>query len=127
MHDQADELRQLVLRSAASALLPDVPAPPLVVVAGGKGGVGATTIAVNLTVAFARQGRRAVLVDADFNQPDATALCRVTDGATVSDVIAGRRTVHEALVRGPAGIQVLPGAWAQPALVDCSPAAQQRM
>jgi flagellar biosynthesis protein FlhG len=98
-----------------------------VVVSGGKGGVGATTVAVNLTVALVRQGQRAVLVDADFAQPDATALCGISDGDTVADVLNGRRTVHEVLQRGPAGIQVLPGAWAPKQLPECSPLAQQRM
>ena len=127
MHDQADELRQLVLRTAATARLPAVPPPPLVVVSGGKGGVGATTMAVNLSVVFARLGRRAVLVDADLNQPDATSLCNINEADTVADVLSGRRTVHEVLQSGPGGIQMLPGAWAPRRLTDCPPLAQQRM
>ncbi|HEV7222042.1 MAG TPA: hypothetical protein VGN42_05025, partial [Pirellulales bacterium] len=39
---------------------------------------------------------------------------------------AGRRGVHETLTRGPAGVQVLPGAWATGNL-DCERAAQQRL
>ena len=127
MHDQADELRQLVLRTAASARLPAAPPPPIVVVSGGKGGVGATTVAVNLSIVLARLGRRIVLVDADLNQPDATALCNLKEADTVADVLSGRRTVHEVLQSGPGGIQMLPGAWAPQRLTDCPPLAQQRM
>jgi len=127
MHDQADELRQLVLRSAASARVPVAPPPPMVVVSGGKGGVGTTTIAVNLAVVLARLGRRVVLVDADLHQPDATALCHLNETDSLIDVLVGRRTVHEVLQPGPAGIQVLPGAWAPQTMAECSPLAQQRM
>lgn len=127
LHDQADELRQLVLRTAIRDRGAGAAAPPMVAIAGGKGGVGATTIAVNVAVALARQGRRAVLVDADFHQPDATTLCRLRERGTVADVLAGRRTVHEVLQRGPAGIQVLPGAWGGRAVTECGPLAQQRL
>ncbi|HEX4147850.1 MAG TPA: P-loop NTPase [Pirellulales bacterium] len=128
MPDQANDLRNLVLRSARSSPAPAAP-PKLVVVAGGKGGVGTTTIAVNLAIALARDGRRVVLVDADLDGADAGTLCRLDEpSSTVADVLSGRLSVHEALERGPAGIQVLPGAWGgSDGLVDCSPSAQQRL
>jgi ATP-binding protein involved in chromosome partitioning len=48
-------------------LLPDVKA--IVAVASGKGGVGKSTVAVNLAVSLARQGRRTGLLDADIYGP----------------------------------------------------------
>ncbi len=130
MSDQANRLRMLMLaggvdgaRRSESAAAP----PRLIVVASGKGGVGTTTVAVNLAVALAGDGRRTVLVDADLGRADASSLCRVSDAYTVADVLAGRRGVHETLVRGPAGVQVLPGAWATRELSDCEPAAQHRL
>ncbi|MCA9249119.1 MAG: AAA family ATPase [Planctomycetales bacterium] len=124
MSDQADELRQLVLRNAALRRMPDAPAPPVVTVAGGKRSVGATTVALNLAVSFARSGQRVVLVDADPFAPGATRLCGVADGENLSDVVSGRRTVHEVLQRGPAGIQLLPGS---ATALDHDPLAQQRI
>jgi ATP-binding protein involved in chromosome partitioning len=51
----------------APLLLPDVKA--IVAVASGKGGVGKSTVAVNLAVALARQGHRTGLLDADIYGP----------------------------------------------------------
>ena len=99
---------------------------PLVVVAGGKGGVGATTVAVNLALALARQGRRAVFVDADLDHGGNSRLTQHPEQGSVLDVLAGRRSVHEVLERGPLGVQVLSGAWAEGAPVEFSAAAQHR-
>jgi len=51
----------------AALLLPDVKA--IVAVASGKGGVGKSTVAVNLAVALALQGRKVGLLDADIYGP----------------------------------------------------------
>jgi Mrp family chromosome partitioning ATPase len=43
---------------------------PVIAVASGKGGVGKTTVAVNLALALAERGQRTGLVDADLYGPD---------------------------------------------------------
>jgi len=128
MPDQANRLRLLMLAGGRQPVARPAraDAPQRIVVASGKGGVGTTTVAVNVAVSLARDGRRTVLVDADLGRADATSLCRASDLYTVGDVLAGRRGVHETLARGPAGVQVLPGAWAMGDL-ECEPAAQQRL
>ncbi|HLL23388.1 MAG TPA: P-loop NTPase, partial [Kofleriaceae bacterium] len=40
--------------------------PRIIAIAGGKGGVGKSTVAVNLATAIARRGQRVVLVDGDL-------------------------------------------------------------
>ena len=45
-----------------------------IVVASGKGGVGKTSLAVNLGLTLARQGRRTILLDADFGMANAHIL-----------------------------------------------------
>src|SRR3984893_10444594 len=126
MHDQANELR-LLARQWATELEPASDAPRTIVVSAGKGGVGTTTIAVNLATALARQGCRTVLVDADFSGPDAALLCGIESRDTIADVLSGRRSVHEVLQPGPGGIQVLPGVWPTGAIPNCSPTAQERL
>jgi flagellar biosynthesis protein FlhG len=127
MRDQASELRDLVLRSAHKGASPAAPRPWLVVMAGGKGGVGATTLAVNLSIALSRQGLRVVLVDADLYRADVAALCGLPERCSVNDVLSARRNIHEVLERGPAGIQVAPGLWAPGSVAGVTETAQRRL
>lgn len=126
MNDQADELR-LLARQWAAELGPASDAPRKIVVSAGKGGVGTTTLAVNMAVAMARQGCRTVLVDADFSGADAALLCGIESRDTIADVLSGRRSVHEVLQPGPAGVQFVPGIWSPGSIPDCSSPAQQRL
>jgi flagellar biosynthesis protein FlhG len=127
MHDQADDLRQLARQTALERPLAGSRGPWQIAVAGAKGGVGATTMAVNLAVALARQGNRTILVDANLQRPDVAKLCTLEERDTIADVLCARRTVHEVLQVGPPGVSVLPGAWTPEQVVDCSPSSQTRL
>lgn len=126
MFDQAERLRSL-MRAESRPAVRGTARPQLVAVAGGKGGVGTTTMAVNLAVALAHDGHRTVLVDGHLGTADAAGLCGTREAYHVADVLAGRRGLHEALQLGPGGVQVLPGAWATGHVTECAPAAQDRL
>jgi len=127
MIDQANDLRKLVMQAAESRPGGPPERVPMLLVSGGKGGVGTTTVAVNLAVAAAQRGLRAVLIDADPDRADVQSLCRLRDRYTISDVLCGRRTLGEALQPGPAGVFVLPGASAAVDLADASESSQVRL
>ncbi|HEX6533376.1 MAG TPA: Mrp/NBP35 family ATP-binding protein [Gemmatimonadaceae bacterium] len=54
----------------------------VIAVGAGKGGVGKSTVAVNLALALAREGARAGLLDADIYGPSLPILLGIEDGAT---------------------------------------------
>jgi len=108
MIDQSAELRRLLFRPAQPSGAGHGGARTLVV-SGGRPGVGATTLAVNLAAALAHDALRVVLVDADMQRADVASRCGITGGPSIHEVLAGRRSIHETLQLGPAGMQIVPG------------------
>jgi flagellar biosynthesis protein FlhG len=123
-HDQAHDLRRLA-RDCARTPEPAGPRPQLVLLASGKGGAGTTTVAVNLAVALERLALHVLLVDADPRGGSAGLLCGLGEGPTLADVLSGRHSLGESLHCGPAGIDVLPGAWGPDRPADFSRSSQQ--
>ena len=126
MSDQADQLRQLVRQTVEQhpALQPGI---PLVVVSGGKGGVGVSTVATELAQELATLGKRSVLVDANPLQPDIATQLGIDDHGCLADVLEGSRSVVEVLQPLGESIQVLPGRWAAETPPDLSCVAVKRL
>jgi chromosome partitioning protein len=75
------------------------PAGPLrLAVTAHKGGVGKTTIAVNLAAACAETGRRTLLVDVDPQGAATDGLAVVASPPSLYDVLMGQATAAEAIV-----------------------------
>ena len=128
MPDQADKLRELV-HGAPPPERDDAPGPPMIVVTGGKGGVGATTVAVNLAAVLGDRGQRVVLVDAARQHADLAQVAGVgpISGGTVADILAGKCSAADALTPGPAGTLLLANRWAPKSSPDFSRHAQHRL
>ena len=80
----------------------------VIAVASGKGGVGKTNVAVNLSVALARLGHRVGLVDADFGLGNVDVLLGLTPEHHIGELLAGRASLDDLVVAGPAGVQIVP-------------------
>lgn len=86
--------------------------PPLLIgVLAGRGGAGSTTVAAHLAVAMVEQGYRTVLGDATALPGDLARYCGVDDIPQPYHDRSSRWDIHEALVRGPAGVLVIPAYW----------------
>lgn len=86
------------------------PALRVVAVAGGKGGVGKTHLAVNLAVAFGRRGRRVLMIDGDVSLANSDMLLDVSPHAGLADVLSGACAIEDALTVSPHGVTLLAGA-----------------
>jgi flagellar biosynthesis protein FlhG len=76
-------------------------------VTSGKGGVGKTLVSANLGAALARQGRKVLVLDADLGLANLDVLLNLPPHVTLHDVLQGKNTLDEAVLAGPAGLNVL--------------------
>jgi flagellar biosynthesis protein FlhG len=128
MSDQADRLRQLVVASRGAGataglavVAEDEPArrareAPLgarsLLFTSGKGGVGTSNLVLNLAIALGDLGRKVLVVDADIGLANLDLLCGLAPRFDLGDVLAGRCTLSDAVMTGPGGIRIVPGAHA---------------
>ncbi|MBN9563696.1 MAG: AAA family ATPase [Alphaproteobacteria bacterium] len=82
---------------------PAIPAPRLVAIASGKGGVGKTWFAITLAHALARAGRRVLLFDGDLGLANVDIQLGLTPSRDLGSVVAGRASIAEAALRHPEG------------------------
>src|SRR5688572_21172372 len=82
----------------------------VIAVTGGKGGVGKTTISVNLAAALAARGKEVMLLDGDLGLANVDVFLGLTPRLTLADVLAGNCTLEEVILETPQGFKVVPAA-----------------
>lgn len=84
--------------------------PPVrvIAVASGKGGVGKTSVSINLSVALAQRGQRVLLLDTDLGLANVDVMLGMAPRHTLADLMAGRCTLEDTVMEGPDGLMVIP-------------------
>jgi len=80
----------------------------VIAVTSGKGGVGKTSVSVNLSVAMSQAGKRVMLLDGDLGLANVDVMLGLQPTYNLSHVIAGQCTLDDTVVEGPGGIMVVP-------------------
>jgi flagellar biosynthesis protein FlhG len=149
MADQADKLRSLRLVTGggpadgktppsgrgrradpgfeARGPIPARPRVRSIALTSGKGGVGKTSIATNLAIAFARQGRRVLLVDGDLSLANVDLLLGVVPQKNLVDVIFGRASIEQVVLKTIDGVLLLPSASGVEELADLDDFRRERL
>ncbi|MBI5903242.1 MAG: MinD/ParA family protein [Deltaproteobacteria bacterium] len=117
--DQARTLRAMA--EEGGGIRSDRPATRVIAVSSGKGGVGKTNSVANLAVAFARMGKKVLLLDADLGLGNLDILLGLTPKYNLGHLLRGERTLEEVVVRGPFGIMILPASSGVQELTNLSP------
>jgi flagellar biosynthesis protein FlhG len=92
----------------------------VIAVTGGKGGVGKTSVSVNLATALAASGKRVVLLDGDLGLANADVFLGLSPRYTLAHVISGERTLDEIILTAPQGFLVVPAASGAAEMVNMS-------
>jgi flagellar biosynthesis protein FlhG len=101
LHDSAIRVTEGHLPQSASPVR-------VIAVGGGKGGVGKTTVAINLATALTQAGQRVMLLDGDLGLANVDVLLGLAPRYTLAHVLSGERTLEEIIVTTPGGLRVAP-------------------
>lgn len=81
----------------------------VIAVTSGKGGVGKTSIVVNLAVTIAQTGRKVAIFDADLGLANVHILMGVKPRFNLAHLIQNDFPLEDIITRGPLGIQIISG------------------
>lgn len=101
--------------------------PRILAITSGKGGVGKSSITVNLGITLARQGRRVCVLDADTGLANVNILLGLRPQRGLAEVLAGECAIEDILLEGPHGLRIIPGASGIREYVELDAARQRRL
>ena len=82
----------------------------VVAVSSGKGGVGKTSLTVNLAVALAATGKKVLVCDGDLGLANVDITLGLKPEFDLHHVLSGERTLDQIVIEGPQGVGVIPAA-----------------
>lgn len=92
-----------------------------IAVTSGKGGVGKTTLSVNLSLALAEAGHRTCLFDADLGLANVNVLLGLDVSRTLEDALFGHASLEDIRFQGVHGIDIIPGSSGIQRMADLDP------
>ncbi len=110
--DQAEQLRSDARQVSMQGNLTRSKNPSgcrVIAVSSGKGGVGKTSLVLNLGLALEKKGYRVILIDADLGLANLDVMLNVTPKYNLNDVINGSKSIGEIIINGPLDLKIVPG------------------
>jgi flagellar biosynthesis protein FlhG len=96
-----------------------------IAVTSGKGGVGKTTVSINLAFSMAAMGHEVMLMDADLGLANVDVMLGLRPLRNLSHVLDGHCKLEEILLAGPGGITVVPASSGIQRLTELNEAQQR--
>jgi flagellar biosynthesis protein FlhG len=88
----------------------DVSKTRIITITSGKGGVGKTNVSVNMALAYARIGKKVVVMDADLGLANVNVMLNMIPKFNLYHVIRKQKTMKEIMVETDYGISIVAGA-----------------
>ncbi len=102
MTDQASGLRRLMGEQGEKSTR-------VITITSGKGGVGKSSIALNLAIALSRRGQRVLIFDTDFGLSNINVMLGVSTRYDLLDVIKRDMDICDVIEQGLEGVQFISG------------------
>ena len=132
MEDQAERLREMMQKKNGGVAQIDRPVKPqnskktrIITVTSGKGGVGKTNVSVNMALAYARLGKKVVVMDADLGLANVNVMLNMIPKFNLYHVIRNQKTMREIMVETEYGISIVAGASGFSKIANLSEAERQ--
>ena len=109
MADQAERLREILKERQFPKVTRNKGLSRIIVVASGKGGVGKTSLVVNLAVIMGQWGQKTIILDTDLGLANVDILMDLKPAFSLIDVIRGHKDLSEVIVKGTFNVEVIPG------------------
>ncbi|GHV77014.1 site-determining protein [Spirochaetia bacterium] len=115
MEDQAEKLREMMRQKKEGAELGSAKSREgkrarIITITSGKGGVGKSNVSVNMALAYARLGKKVVVMDADLGLANVNVMLNMIPKWNLYHVIRKQKTMREILVETEYGISIVAGA-----------------
>lgn len=98
-----------------------------IAITSGKGGVGKTQIAANLSVCMAQMGCRVMLLDANLGLAGLDLALGLAPESDLRTVLEGSKSVEEIIQPGPCGVHLVPACFGRYDMADISAQEQNRI
>jgi len=108
MNDQASNLRKKFSDPKLNKRMANGQSVRSLSLSSGKGGVGKTSIIINLAIQLAIMGKRVFLIDADLGLANIDIMLNLAPEYTIEDVLAGTKNINDIIIEGPHNIHILP-------------------
>lgn len=110
--DQAANLRKLTESNSTLKLVPKQAKKmtKIIAIASGKGGVGKTTLSVNLAIAIAKAGHKVLIFDGDLGLANINVLLGIIPKYNLYHVVKGHKTLKDIIIHTQEGIDIIAGA-----------------
>ncbi len=107
MMDQAQNLRNIVKKN--TVVKENEKKSRIITVTSGKGGVGKTSVSINLAIQFRLQGKSVIIFDADFGLANIEVMFGAIPKYNLSDLIYRGKDLNDIIMKGPMDIGFISG------------------